>query len=462
MKQIFAQGPPRVRQLTADEATVLVWRDAGAFGIIKGGHCGHAAIMLRSDKLPLRSQEDVERERGEYRRLMFEMMNHRNELEDFLPQDIARKQEQINRLGQRDPAGLLRLRSELNTLLNKLRQEQVTVARIEKEMAAIKMWENPNAVRYYYLTEAAEGFVRHVYISWFPGGDGVGSIKSMFKSMRGERMEFRDDMDSEMSERVQDRLASGEITPRPGQVYMQDAYGMRQEYSDEWGQEPDYVISVPALGVSNRYWGVSTSKMWNWWREFSDDVEAEYKMISKSKSCAGVALRALAEGGAEAFRGLPKNKIYALPNEVAHYAVDLRAAIVDFNTRTMRFEYNVLQPWIKQQALRPPSRPGRPAYERGGLWSADDWRANRGSQAHTRFSVGDHLKKYHSTDGNTDWARKYRLLCQIFSYVMAQVGDNSARGSKAERNDALITLGSQCLNVLRNEPTWVNPASRNQ
>ena len=82
MNQVFAQGPPRVRQLTADEATVLVWRDAGAFGIMKGGHCGHAAIMLRSDKLPIWSQEDINKERGKLRSLMDDLADHRGDRPD--------------------------------------------------------------------------------------------------------------------------------------------------------------------------------------------------------------------------------------------------------------------------------------------------------------------------------------------------------------------------------------------
>jgi len=52
MKQAFRPGLPRVRQLTADEATVLVWRNDSAARVVTGGRCGHAAIMLRSDKLP--------------------------------------------------------------------------------------------------------------------------------------------------------------------------------------------------------------------------------------------------------------------------------------------------------------------------------------------------------------------------------------------------------------------------
>jgi dipeptidyl aminopeptidase/acylaminoacyl peptidase len=48
--------------------------------------------------------------------------------------------------------------------------------------------------------------------------------------------------------------------------------------------------------------------------------------------------------------------------------------------------------------------------------------------------------------------RKFDLLGEIFSYALKEVGDDWYLVSKSDRQDALITLGSQCLNVLR-EPT---------
>jgi hypothetical protein len=364
MKQVFpesrpgVQGPPRVRQLTADEATVLVWRDAGAIGILRGGHCGHAAIMLRSDKLPIWSQDEIKKEQGKLRSLVNDLSDHRAEAESFLPQDIKNKEKQIADLHGGGGMARIKMEQELATLKSKLKQEQSEVARLQKEIETIQMWSNPNVVRWYYLNEAEEGFVRHVYISWFPGGDGVSttSLKEMLQPMSGVSMEFREDMDAEMSGRVQQRLRAGEITARPGQVHMARTYGMKQDDANDWGKEPDFVISVPALGVSNRYWGVNTAKMWTWWCDFKDDAESEYKMISKSKSCAGIALRALVEGGAEAFSKLPKSTFYVLPNEVAHYGCDLRGAIVDFNAKAMRFEYKVLQMWAKKHPSPTSSR----------------------------------------------------------------------------------------------------------
>lgn len=456
MNQTFAEGPPRVRQLTADEATVLVWRDAGAFGILRGGHCGHAAIMLRSDKLPIWSQDEIKVEQSKIRSLVSDLQDHRAEAESFLPQDIEQKKKQIAALGAGGGVTRIKFEQELSNLQARLKQEQAEVARLQKEIAAIQMWNNPNIVRWYYLSEPETGFVRHVYISWFPGGDGVSttSLKEMLNPIKGVEMEFREDMDAEMSGRVQQRLRAGEITARPGQVHMGRAYGMKQKEADEWGKEPDYVISVPALGASNRYWGLNTARMWTWWCDFKDDADSEYKMISKSKSCAGIALRALVQGGAESFSKLPKSTFYVLPNEVAHYGIELRAAIVDFNNKAMRFEYKVLQMWAK--SLKPLGGSAQPPHKRTELWTAADWRSNRDSQARTRFSVGDHLEKYHAADPTEEWARKYRLLAEIFSYVVDQVGDSWFLVSNSGRKDALIILGSQCLNVMRDSSSWVH------
>ncbi|HET6181636.1 MAG TPA: hypothetical protein VFE61_32255 [Candidatus Sulfotelmatobacter sp.] len=70
MAQTFRTDLPRVRQLTADEATVLVWRNDGAAAIVTGrGRPGHAAIMLRSDHLPIVSQDDIKKQETQMKTL---------------------------------------------------------------------------------------------------------------------------------------------------------------------------------------------------------------------------------------------------------------------------------------------------------------------------------------------------------------------------------------------------------
>ncbi|HET6181634.1 MAG TPA: hypothetical protein VFE61_32245 [Candidatus Sulfotelmatobacter sp.] len=172
-------------------------------------------------------------------------------------------------------------------------------------------------------------------------------------------------------------------------------------------------------------------------------------MISKSRSCAGIAMRGLASGGGDAFSKQPNSHFYVLPNEVAKYAVDLRAAIVDLNAKSARFEYRQLVPWKKQLKF------SVPAQTKTELWTADEWRRNRQDKGRSWFSVADHLDKYHSTDAAGDWVKKYRTLTKIFSYILGEVGDDYYLVRKSHRNDALIVLGSQCLNVARASQGWV-------
>ncbi|HET6181635.1 MAG TPA: hypothetical protein VFE61_32250 [Candidatus Sulfotelmatobacter sp.] len=89
------------------------------------------------------------------------------------------------------------------------------VKSIGAEIEKLRIWQNPNMVRWFYLYEADEGFNRHAYISWFPGGDGVGSKSDMKKGMEGEANTFWEDMDCEISARAQENLADGTYKPQP-------------------------------------------------------------------------------------------------------------------------------------------------------------------------------------------------------------------------------------------------------
>ncbi len=192
--------------------------------------------------------------------------------------------------------------------------------------------------------------------------------------------------------------------------------------------------------------------MWSWFDDFRQRVDAEYKMISRTRSCAGIALQALREGGAEAFLKQPISRVYVLPNEVAKYAIELRSTIVDVNARTLRFEFNVLKPWLKWNSA---TQKGPQPHQRPELWTASEWRQNRQSSAHQRFSVGDHLEEYHATDPAGSWARKYRLLHKIFSHTIDEVGDKYFLNDKSARQESLMVLAMQCLNVLRDPGSWV-------
>jgi hypothetical protein len=449
MKQVFRTDLPRVRQLTADEATALVWRNDGPAAIVTGkGRPGHAAIMLRSDHLPIWSQDDIREQQDKMRSLGGELIDARTE---FLlcGNDVNAKNEQIRKLGPAGGAQYIKLTGELSTLREKQKTAEREVQRINAEIEKLRIWQNPNMVRWFYLSEADQGFNRHGYISWFPSGAGVGSKSDMKRGMEGEQNTFWEDMDCEISARSQENLADGTYKPQPGQIQSGKTYGRKDASKDEWVKEPDLVVSVPALGAANRYWGVNCSRMWTWFEDYRDQDFAEYRMISSTRSCAGIAMRALANGGGDAFSKQPNSHFYVLPNEVADYAVKLRAAIVDLNAKSARFEFRQLVPWKQKLTY------SVEALKKTELWTAAEWRRSRENKGHTWFSVGDHLEKYHNTDACVDWVKKYRTLVKIFNYLLSQVGDDYYLVRTSHRNDALLVLGAQCLNIVRATQGWI-------
>ncbi|HYK35268.1 hypothetical protein [Alloacidobacterium sp.] len=324
----------------------------------------------------------------------------------------------------------------------------------------IKLWENPEFIRWHYLAEAQEGAFKHVHISWWPPSEGVGhEIKEMRGTLHGSSNSSAwEDLYSEMSKKVQLGLQAGKLKARDGQVNLGAAYGLKNKKDEpdkRWGQEPDWVISVPALGSSNRYFGVNAARMWMWFTNYRDQsVGADYKMISKSKSCAGIAMRALKQGGGDAFTRQPVSQFYVLPNEVAQYAIDLRAAIVELNTLAARFEFTVLQSWIKQHRGTTLPSGGAQPHKKPELWTADWWRKNRQPHARGFFSMGDLLEEYHSLDAKKDWAAKFRVVGKIFSNSVDEIEDEAPIIRPTPRIESLIIVCAQCLNVIRNPQSW--------
>ena len=152
---------------------------------------------------------------------------------------------------------------------------------------------------------------------------------------------WRSDMSDEISDRAQQALTEGRYEPQDGQAQI--------EFDVEtiWGKEPDHVLSVPALGAANHFFGLSLGHMWDWYLDFSTNAESHYKMICSTNSCARAASGALLAGGGEAFLKAPRGTHYYLPKEIATWARDLRAEIVAFNNRALRFEVTLV-PKLRQ------------------------------------------------------------------------------------------------------------------
>ena len=83
--------------------------------------------------------------------------------------------------------------------------------------------------------------------------------------------------------------------------------------------------------------GLCLPRMWDWWQIYQN-TNGIYQLASKTKSCAGAALVALAEGGAKGFAEPPSILVYATPSAVEVYARKLQKAIIAFNQRARKFK----------------------------------------------------------------------------------------------------------------------------
>jgi hypothetical protein len=506
-----------VRQVYADEATVLVWENAATLEVATGqGRPGHAAVMVRTDSLPpvvQQGQRDVNRRRdaiAHKRDELDQMTENFNEKMKELGGLLKKKELAQGTAAQRQKArdkemydlvvatlgveegpkmqarmgpgkdfyydvvsglygnssafaleifkiyvkykdidGLAYdrdLRAALEAQIAQMRADAALLKRAQdalaQEIAGLReLCEHPAALQWSYLDETYEG--KYCYISWWPthatsGLKSSGNHRSAFARQEGQAAdEFWDDMTDEISSRAARGLAEGRLEPRPGQV---------ETPSGEWGYEPETVVNIPALGPANRYWGLSAYHMWQWYEDFRDNGPKEYKMVSPTQSCAGVAVRALVAGGARGFAPAPTTLFYMLPNDVKNWALQLQAEILRLNKNSLILEFDLLP---KYRSDLPGSMRGPGPDAEQELWSPDAWKAH----TYLKFGVRtgalediDHLlPRYHRCDFAGNSLQKYTLLTSIMRKCFQFIQEKGAR----TRAWGAVILASQCLNVVR-------------
>jgi len=136
---------------------------------------------------------------------------------------------------------------------------------------------------------------------------------------------------NELGDSARERLEGG-APPRPGQIVIGRFRGGDDDGGDVWGKKCEASVALPGLSPARAdKLGLNLNKVVEWAARFKRGPECNYVYISKSQNCAGVAVRALSAGGADAFGALggnpSKGTIYFTPNDMVVYANGVREGI---------------------------------------------------------------------------------------------------------------------------------------
>jgi len=105
---------------------------------------------------------------------------------------------------------------------------------------------------------------------------------------------------------------------------------------EKYGQLPDVVISLQAMAPSQTTsLGLQMNRIVDWCQDFKVSPDFNYKYISSTNNCSGVAVRALSAGGADAFAAVggcsSKSSIYYTPNDAEDWANSVAVGIQKVN-----------------------------------------------------------------------------------------------------------------------------------
>jgi hypothetical protein len=172
------------------------------------------------------------------------------------------------------------------------------------------------------------------YVSFWPAGDPDKATRGgLYTSSRdGEFLSHHNiDYENELSARGAERLDEGSAR-RQGQI-MVSANNLGDEV---YGQLPDVLISLQALAPSRTIsLGLQLNRIVDWCQDFKISPDFNYKYISSSNNCAGVAVRALSAGGGDAFAAVggcsKKSSIYYTPNDAEDWANSVAVGIQKVN-----------------------------------------------------------------------------------------------------------------------------------
>lgn len=267
------------------------------------------------------------------------------------------------------------------------------------------------------------------YVSFWPYGDKDGLFDATSAVFHKNHLE---DMGNELGENARRMLDNDQTQPREGQIVI----GQDRNLQDIWGQR--HQAMVPVLGLTGARadkLGLSLNRIVSWATRFRGSEEFNYIFASKTKNCAGVAIRAMQAGGADAFAQLGGNpakpSFYMLPNDAQRWANAVSLGVAECNRML-----EVLRNRTRFLAVAPP----------GDLMSLKDWKA-RSDVAWTlrgrlTAAIDKALGEYHGKEWGRDFERKLKLLVTIIRNVHDHLREDT------KRDAAYLTLANQVMAVV--------------
>lgn len=175
------------------------------------------------------------------------------------------------------------------------------------------------------------------YASYWPEEPGLNVLRGVPASTTDQS--YFGDMVSMLNRTTRQALEARQFAPRPRQVEV------KLKGNDTWGLQPDNNIHMPVFGDNRltngdvphpRMFGLHLWAMQRLWRDVAEGQAGTmptFKLLSKTRNCAGMVLQTLIAGGASIFVPPPKFRFFAKPSEVRKYATQVEDAMAQLNER---------------------------------------------------------------------------------------------------------------------------------
>lgn len=273
----------------------------------------------------------------------------------------------------------------------------------------------------------------HRYVSFWPHGE----MESAFDrtSARFNRNHL-EDMYNELGGTGRRMLAGDRTQPREGQIVI----GQDRDLQDVWGQRHEATVSVIGLSSAREdRLGLALNRIVSWAARFRTSEEFSYVFASKTQNCAGVAVRAMQAGGADAFTPLGGNpakpSFYIVPNDAQRWANAVRLGVEECNrmlavlrnrTRTIRIS--------------------RASSKARDLMPVQEWKAKsdvpRMARGRLTTAIDKALAEYHEKDWGSHFEHQLKRLVTIIRNLHDHLREESRRDA------AYLLLASQVVDVV--------------
>jgi hypothetical protein len=227
--------------------------------------------------------------------------------------------------------------------------------------------------------------------------------------------------------------------PRGGQVVC-GVIGVNHPI-DVWGQKYQGRVALQGLCPTRRHEvGLNLNKMVSWAIGFRASPECAWKAITTTQNCAGVAVRAMVAGGADAFGkmwGSPsKGNLYITPDDAETYA---KGVAIGIQRANMMIGY-LRQRVANQQA---PPNLGNDLYQAAAWKGASEmaWKV-RGIMLR---AIDAGLERYHALD----WDRNYPEKLDEFLTIVWNTFNHMVKSKSQGRLGAFHVLCLQILEVVK-------------